>query len=285
MGLFKKIKKKVKKIVSKPKRVVAAVATGGASEVARKIVGGSTVDKITNVFIPTSLKQIATSATVAASAFVPALAPVAAAQVLGSPPPVGTSGGMPMNLGNVLQGFLPALNTLGGVQNGYGTAAQIGSSLISGFFPASGPVQASVPQSAFPVMQTSMAAAPIIRGATSAITEFVAPILARMSQALGKNITLRAAMIIIRRLGKTLGSPSAVAAAVGLSLSELSSLLTANAIKGSSGRRMNPGNVRALRRAHRRIKSFHKLCGDNDRLRAPRRRSTKVINTTARLCK
>lgn len=57
-------------------------------------------------------------------------------------------------------------------------------------------------------------------------------------------------------------------------------LLTAAAISdlmvaGPGRRRMNPGNVTALRRSMRRLESFHKLCGTADKLRRPRGRSSK----------
>jgi hypothetical protein len=38
------------------------------------------------------------------------------------------------------------------------------------------------------------------------------------------------------------------------------------AIAGPGRRRMNPGNVKALRKAHRRMKSFHRVCQMNDHL-------------------
>jgi hypothetical protein len=285
MGLFKKIKKKFKKAasVSGVKRIAAGVATGGLSEVGRKVLGKDFVQSIENIAYPTSLKQAITSASVAAAPFTGG-ASLAVGQAITGKETIST-GGLPMNIGNILQGLTPALNTFGSFGGQYGQAAQVGSSLISGFFPASGPSQAQVPQSFSPVLSASMAAAPQIAGAISAGGMMVRSILAKMSNNLGKNITFRAAMIIIRRLAKSLGSPTMVATALGLSAGELAHLITESSLRGSSGRRMNVGNVKALRRAHRRIKSFHKLCGDNDRLRAPRRRtSTKVINVSGRAC-
>jgi hypothetical protein len=282
MGLFKKIKKVAK-------RAIAGVATGGATEILRATGNKDIANRFADVLVPTNIPQLLSTASIAAAPFTGGASLVvggAVNQNIGSELiSEGTSGGSPMALGNVLGGLQGVLNTVSSFGGPAGTIANIGSGFLSGFLPAQGPVAAQFPQSQFPQATMTMAAAPIIRGAASAVKSFVAPILAKMSIALGKNITLRAAMIIVRRLGKTLGSPTAVAAAIGLSLSELSSLLTANAIKGSSGRKLNPGNVKALRRAHRRIKSFHKLCGDNDRLRAPRRRSSpKVINVKGRVC-
>ena len=69
------------------------------------------------------------------------------------------------------------------------------------------------------------------------------------------------------------------------------SILTAAAVAelsmaGPGRRRMNPGNVKALRRAHRRMKSFHHVCQTNDRLmggrgkrRAPLRVGSSSITT------
>jgi hypothetical protein len=282
MGLFKKVKKAVKKIAKPVKRITAAVATGGLTEVAR-LTGHTDLAKgITDVLVPTNLNQLVKTASIVAAPLTGGLS----TQIIGpAAGPIGTSGGTPMALGNVLGGLQNVLSTVGGFGGQVGQVGQVGSAFLSGFLPAQGPVAAQVPGS-FPQATMTMAAAPIIRGAATAVASFVAPILAKMSMAMGKNITLRAAMIIVRRLGKLLGSPSVVAAAIGLTLAELSQLLTASALAGSSGRRMNAGNVKALRRAHRRIKSFHKLCGENDRLRAPRRRSTsaRVINVKGGVC-
>lgn len=41
---------------------------------------------------------------------------------------------------------------------------------------------------------------------------------------------------------------------------------------GPGRRRMNPGNVKALRKAHRRMKAFHNVCRTNDMLLGSRRR-------------
>jgi len=284
MGFFKKVKKKFKKVANVGKRATAAVVTAGLSETS---IGKNIGKTIGDVLVPTSLADLSKGLQVASLPALAVVNPAAAAAQVGGivSGTAGTTGGIPeMSLGNVLGGLGGILSTVSKFGGPAGTVAEIGSGFLSGFLPAQGPLAAQVPQSMFPQATMTMAAAPIIRGAATAVGAFVAPVLAKMSQALGKNITLRAAMIIVRRLGKTLGSPQAIATAVGLSVAELSSLLTASAIAGSSGRRMNVGNVKALRRAHRRIKGFHKLCGENDRLRAPRRRSTKVINVTGRAC-
>jgi len=47
------------------------------------------------------------------------------------------------------------------------------------------------------------------------------------------------------------------------------------AIAGPGRRRMNPGNIKALRKAHRRVKAFHNVCRTNDMMLGGRRTSKK----------
>jgi hypothetical protein len=53
-----------------------------------------------------------------------------------------------------------------------------------------------------------------------------------------------------------------------LSAAAVSELMVA----GPGHRRMNPGNVKALRRSMRRLESFHHLCVRADKLKRPRSR-------------
>jgi len=144
-------------------------------------------------------------------------------------------------------------------------------SVPTSFFPRSQPFTMPTTQ---PYTMQTMAARPLIgaTGVGKAVAEFVGPILAKMSAALGKNITLRAAIIIIRRLGKFLDSPTLIAGAVGIAVSELGQLLVGAQLAGVKGRRMNVGNIKALKRAHRRVEGFHRICKTNDELRKPARR-------------
>lgn len=179
----------------------------------------------------------------------------------------GTAFGGPT--GGILAGSLA--QTLGG---GLNMAQQMPSPLI-----ASGPV------SSFPVFTMgsvqSAGFGESVGRTISSLGPTLSNILNKISSIVGRSITFRAAMIIVRRLMKVLQSPPAVAASLGLSIGELAQLFTASAIVKSSGRRMNVGNVKALKRAHRRIQGFHKICKTNDELAQPRRRSTrKVINVT-----
>lgn len=287
-------------------RITTAVATGGLSELARSGALGSlgglrTIARsggLDALFAPTTPKQLLQSASITAPIVGTALGGptggiIANAVVTGigagtgQTQPTGPTGGIaPMGLfTDILRGTQGALGGLSGVGGNVGTIANVSSGFLSGFLPAQGPRTPQVFQA--PIQQT-MAAGPIIQGGravASAVSSFAAPILAKMSQALGRNISLRAAMIIIRRLGKFLTSPAAIGAAIGLTGSEVAQLITANALNGSRGRRMNPGNVRALRRAHRRIESFHRLCGKNDTLRTRRRRAApKTIVVSGKRC-
>ena len=278
----KKAKKAVKKVAKVAKRATAAVVTAGLSETK---IGKNIGKTIGDVLVPTSLKDLATGAQVVSLPLSAMTNPVGTAAGVGSllsSQPTGTTGGNPMAIGNVLGGFKGVLDTVGTFGGYQGSIAKIGSGFLSGFLPAQGPRESSFPQSQFPQATQTMAMTPSIAGGLASIQG----ILLKIAASVGKNVSFRAAMIIVRRLLKTLGSPQAVAAALGIATTELSMLLVAQSMVGRSGRRMNPGNVKALRRAHRRIKSFHKLCGDNDRLRAPRRRSSsaKVINVTGRAC-
>lgn len=270
MGFFKKVRRRVTRVV---KRAVTATATGGLSEVARLAGAKDLANVAESVFAPTSVSDLQTSAAIFSGQ---------GSAVLGGAGPQG-GGGEDVALGNVLGGIGGILGTVSGFGGPVGTVAQIGSGFLSGFLPAQGPMQSEqFPQSQFPVATQTMAAVPSIGGALAA---GLANILAKISVAVGRNVSFRAAMIIVRRLWKTLQSPAAIATALGISVNELGHLLTVAATKGSSGRRMNAGNVKALRRAHRRIRSFHKLCGENDRLRSPRRRSTaKTVVVTGKRC-
>lgn len=282
MGFFKKakrkIKKAVKKVVSVAPRVIAGVATGGLTEVSRATgIAPGLPDLAQAILAPTRPSDLVTSLSVFQNPG------GAVAQILTGAETLDAGGGSPV-AGNFLGGLAGVLGTTSGFGGSVGTLSQIGSGFLSGFLPAQGPVAGR----GFGDSNQQFSPTPTMSGGVRAIAtagaSMAASVLAKMSAMAGKNITLRAAMIVIRRLAKLLGSPTAVALALGISLGELQTILTENALKGSSGRRMNAGNVKALRRAHRRINSFHKLCGENDRLRSPRRRSTRKSPTTV-VCK
>jgi hypothetical protein len=94
----------------------------------------------------------------------------------------------------------------------------------------------------------------------------------------GANVTRGSLWSLMKRFG-----PDFLVAGGILSAAAVSEL----ALAGPGRRRMNPGNVKALRKAHRRMKAFHNVCIINDRLlggrRAPKRKgsfggATSVVN-------
>jgi hypothetical protein len=82
----------------------------------------------------------------------------------------------------------------------------------------------------------------------------------------GMNVSRSKLYSLLKRFG-----PDFLIAGGILSAGAISELMMA----GPGRRRMNPGNVKALRRAHRRMKSFHHVCQTNDTLLTHRRRVTR----------
>lgn len=83
----------------------------------------------------------------------------------------------------------------------------------------------------------------------------------------GHNISRSKLYSMMRRFG-----PEFMVSAGLLTAAAVSELIMA----GPGHRKMNVGNVKALRRGMRRIESFHKLCGKADRLRRPKARVVSV---------
>lgn len=289
-NIFKKAAQKVKKAVSKAgkvaKRATAAVVTGGLSEIpgTKKLVAG--VSKTASTLLaPTSVGDLFHSANLlagpaAATLLGPAALPLVGPTVLPTLQPTGVQG--TMGLENILGGLKGVLSTVGGFGGTTGQIAQVGSSFLSGFLPAQGPIRTAQPFMDTGMMTPVAALSPAV--ATSAMTA-VAQILMKMSAFLGKKMTLTSAMRVIRNLSNMLASPAAIGAAIGLSLGEIGALITASSMK--KHRRMNPGNAKALRRAHRRVESFHRLCMTNDKLRTRRRspsRGSRIINVKGGVC-
>lgn len=129
---------------------------------------------------------------------------------------------------------------------------------------------------AYPMTPTPTSAGSVMIGATgaavSAMTAALRPILFKIAAKLGLKTlpSLSKAMTYIRNLGKAQLAPAAIAAALGITIDELAHLIVAD--KHRKRRRMNPANSKALRRAARRIESFHRLCSRTDMLRSRGRR-------------
>lgn len=181
-------------------------------------------------------------------------------------------------------GFVPATHNVGGamsfqdgdsgffgdlfggfnniLQNQGQNLLNIGTQALSGFVN-----QQFAPRSSPAPMMTSMAAVPAVAGAAGRAVATVGrgffnrfPNLATSLQSLrnrGANVSRSSLYSAMRRFGPEMLVSGGILTAAAVS--EL-------AVAGPGRRRMNPGNVKALRRAHRRMKSFHHLCQDNDML-------------------
>ena len=236
---------------------------------------------------------LATAAIVAA----PALGgPLAVASQTASQFATGLQAGgvlpMSLNIGGILQGIS---GLAGGLSGGnYLQALSGGLGAAASFFPqpSAQPVMYPQPMNPFPQIPQYPMPAPIQAqpvgafsvpaAAAARLGAITAPILAKIAVKLGLRArpSLTRAMEIIRKGAKLLNSPEAVAVALGISVAELATLITANSAR--KRRRMNPANSKALRRAARRIKSFHRLCTHTDVLRSRSRRASKMACGTCR---
>lgn len=178
------------------------------------------------------------------------------------------------SLGPLISTGLNVLGVLGGGTS-VGRAAQLGSTAVSMLtmptsrsLPAGGP---TIGQMVPGEIRPAMAAAPSV-GAGSLMI-FVQQLLIKMASHLGlRTLSLKRALKIMRRLGRFL-EPVALAGVIGLTTAEMATLIMADSTRPR--RRMNAANAKALRRAHRRVEAFHRLCVRNDQLRGGRRRSVR----------
>lgn len=139
-----------------------------------------------------------------------------------------------------------------------------------------GPVYSPPQGSSGPVAQPVMAGGAVIGAAAGAVARMTAPILFRIAQKLGRRISLTGSIAMIRKMGKFLMDPAAIAVALGITVGELATLITAHSARKT--RHMNAANGKALRRAARRIKSFHRMCGTIDLLKSRGRRSSRSVS-------
>lgn len=148
---------------------------------------------------------------------------------------------------------------------------QVATRTATSFVPSYGSLQFGTPAYNNAPVSAEPVAFPLV-GMASAAARMAAPVLAKISAYIGRRTSLNKALSLARTLGRQLGSPAAVGAALGITVSELATLITAGSHR--TRRRMNPANSKALRRAARRIESFHRLCSRTDMLRSRGRRSS-----------
>lgn len=257
MGLGGFFKKAVRQVV-KP-RTLTAISTFGLSEAIRAV---PVVGKPVAGAIETGYGLIA-------NYYSGGLYGVAGSLTAKRPPAptiVELQGGRPMaiNLGGILQ----SVGTIfGGVKNPYFQGVSNVATLASQFLPPRG-----IPSSPnVPAVRTS-AAMPMIRGGAMVARGFFNkfPSLALAIQQLrARGITVKRAQLwsMLKRFG-----PELLITGGFLTAAAVSELMMA----GPGHRRMNPANVKALRRSARRLESFHRLCVRVDSLRSPRRRACKT---------
>jgi hypothetical protein len=265
MGFFKSVFKGISKIqpFKQPVRAIAAVSTLGQSEVFRALPK------------PIQAAAVQAAGTVASIVTVNPT-PLALANAFTASQP---QGGQPMafNVGQFLGGVSSAF---GGSSNPFlantGAVANIASSF---FQPSSGgfsPAMATPPV-VFTGGSTAVAVRPGVSGGlTKEVFDAGAKVLARLGIPFRASPgafsrTLKTALGSIVSLARRTPAGSVIGLLAGIGLSQLeSNLLVAWHAQRRRHRRMNPANAKALRRAGRRIKSFHKLCGSMDLIK-PRR--------------
>lgn len=266
MGFFKKLKKAVKK-VAKPVVKVAKLATpiGQAQFIAGKIAPS----------LKPTLKAAERAVTAAViSRVAPVAGPLAAGlvnKVAGTNIPGGVKVGF--NLGGVLNVAGQALGGItgqSGIAQGIRTLGAV-SSIAAAAIPVKSP-QAPMPMAATPAMSILRPAGAVVGGAMATVGRGffqrfpnLATAIQKFRNAGMRQVTRPRLYGMLRRFGPELLISGGI-----LSAAAISELMVA----GPGTRRLNPANVKALRRSVRRIESFHRLCVVTDRLRGtkPKRR-------------
>lgn len=115
---------------------------------------------------------------------------------------------------------------------------------------------------------------PVASGGVTALqmrSLIIRPILLKVGAylRLPKIPTINQVLTWARQFAGSMMTPLAIAASLGLTATELATLI----VHKKKRRRMNPGNVKALRRSMRRVTSFHHLCSKADLLKTRGRRS------------
>lgn len=276
MGLFSSITKPFKSVI---KKVVPKVI---AKPLTRVITAAEQV-----VAKPTSVIQLASKGPVLgpidflAGAVTPKLAPVVsfATSLASSVVPGGAALRTGINLGTSLLptggksmaldvgGILKSVGSIfGGGKNPIFDTISGAANVATQFFPS--------PVSQIAAMPTAARVPAIVGPMTRAVPTIGRtffnrfPNLATSMQLLrnqGRNIKRSQLWSLLKRFG-----PEVLVTGGILTAAAVSELMVA----GPGHRRMNPGNVKALRRSMRRLESFHKLCVTADKLRRPRSRST-----------
>lgn len=273
MGLFKKIKKAVKNpvkavksvaatAIKNPVRATMAVGSLGLSEVARAApIVGDPFKKVQEIG--------STGYVAAANAFTGGAYGQASQLGLAVVQPP-REDDMGFNIGQFLTG---ASAILGGGSNPY--ASQLGGAaqIASAFFPQPTARPAVMQSPSYQMPATMVSNSPVAIRAQAMTAEIFNAGLALLSRlglpapashgAFSRN--LKSALGSIASLARRTPSGTMVSLLVGLGIAVYeANLLTVWFAQRRRGRRMNVSNSKALRRAARRIKGFHRLCSHAD---------------------
>jgi hypothetical protein len=229
-----------------------AVATGGISLVAKKIIPkpvNTVLDTIIKAQFPTSIKSAASTALAVATKN-----PTALFAAQGAQP-------MALNIGGILGGVS---SIFGGNQNPVFQGISNVANLASNFIPqpvAYKPPAVGAPSSGSVATRPMTAISTVSRGFFNRYPNLATAIQSLRNQ--GRKVKRSQLYGLLKRFGPDLLITGGI-----LSAAAVSELMVA----GPGRRRMNPGNVSALRRSLRRLESFHHLCQRADKLRRPRAR-------------
>lgn len=276
---FEDVGQSVVQIAKKPLKAVVAVSTFGSSLAYEKyaprqvkavapLVAGAVASAVTLNPLPLTL----------ATAYTRAIAAPARSAVQRQP--VVQQGAKPMGLD--VGGILGAVgNLFGGVSSV--PALQTFGNVVSSFAPAFSPQPTYNVQPMAQPMMVANRGVPAIRGGTT-MTQEIFNAGAKVLNQLGVQYSattgsfssaLKRTLSGIASLARRTPTGTIVGILAGLGLTALeSNLLVAWHAQRKRGRRMNPANSKALRRAARRIKSFHRLCVHTDVLKTRSRSRT-----------
>ena len=283
----------VTQALNNPLRATLGVATGGVSELARSLpIIGKTVAQSEDIYTATQARyanaitgglfnqaqQIVQDLNnqrigVTVGPEIPYTPQQSAAEAVRSTQ-------MGLNLGGLLSGVS---NIFGNSQNPYFSTISDFAGAASQAFPmqVSQPVYSPMP-SVSNVPQVYQVKNQVATRSGSGITQDIATIGQKILGQLGIRYTLTAsglssalkrALGSIQSLARRTPSGTVVSILVGLGLTamEANTMIAWNAQRRKY-RRMNPANGKALRRAARRIKSFHRLCTHTDIIKTHHRR-------------
>lgn len=197
---------------------------------------------------------------------------------------------MALNVGGLLGSIGGILGQTNQSGNAYVNALSTGLNLAGSIIPvASRPPQVmSAPSVSVSNSTAMVAVAAGTRGLTQEIFNAGAKVLNRLGvpfkgTTASFSTALKRSLSTIASLARRTPAGTMVGLLTGLGLTAMEAyVLTSWQAQRRKHRRMNPANSHALRRSVRRIKAFHKLCGDADVIK-PRKRCA-IPNRFAKAC-